>query len=258
MTKMTIKRFWKLAGRICPDGDVRPLMREVVNHCAAARGLPAAWETDMPGAAVKELGEALASFGGLSEWGAHEFGSLYTASLPPDVQKEKGSFYTPPEVADFMVRFALGIQIDRLARHPDPGNVLQVLATDPSCGAGVFLVSAARYVASRYVRRTTGLDEPAALLIRQALPEVLNCCVFGVDTDPIAVDLSRSVLWLELDGEKPITFMDRNVICGNVLEGDLPPRLAEIYPNPEDAFADASGTTRNATEQLGTEAGHDA
>jgi hypothetical protein len=104
----------------------------------------------------------------------------------------------------------------------------------------MFLASAARYVARRYVQRITGLHEPAALLIRQVLPEVMDCCVFGVDIDPIAVDLAKSALWLELDGEQPITFMDRNVIVGNVLEGDLPPRLAEILPNPEAAFSEVS------------------
>jgi hypothetical protein len=207
----------------------------------------------MPNDAVKELGEALTSLGGLPEWGAFELGSLYTASLPPEVQKERGSYYTPPEAADYMVRFSLGMVIDQLAEDPDPGNVLQVLATDPSCGSGVFLVSAARYIALRYVQRITGLEQPAALLIHQALPEVMDCCVFGVDIDPIAVDLSRSVLWMELAATQPITFMDRNVIRGNVLVGDLPPRLAEIYPNPEGAFADDSGTTRNATEHLETE-----
>lgn len=194
----------------------------------------------MPNDAVKELGEALTSFGELSEWGPHELGSLYTASLPPAVQKERGSYYTPPEAAEFMVRFSLGPQIDRLGEHPDPGNVLQILATDPSCGAGVFLVAAARYVALRCTQRFTGLDDPAALLIHQALPVVMDCCVFGLDTDPIAVDLSKSVLWMEIDGTQPITFMDRNVIVGNVLEGDLPPRLAEILPNPESAFPEAT------------------
>lgn len=240
MKQMTLKQFWKLAEHLCPDGDVQPLMREAVNHCATARGLPSAWQTDMANDAVKELGEALNSLGILSAWGAHELGSLYTASLPPAEQKERGSYYTPPEAADFMVKFSLGPQIDRLAEHPDPGNVLQILPTDPSCGAGVFLVSAARYVALRYVQRLTGVDEPAALLIHQALPEVMDCCVFGVDIDPIAVDLARTALWLEIDAEQPITFMDRNVICGNVLAGDLPPRLAEIVPNPEDAFAEVT------------------
>lgn len=236
MKQMTLKQFWKLAARLSPDGEMRPLMREVVNHCAAARGMSPAWETEMTNDAVKELGDALASLGELSEWGAYELGSLHTASLPPAVQKERGSYYTPTEAAEFLVRFSLGPPIDRLAEHPDPGNVLQILATDPSCGAGVFLVAAARYVALRYVQRVTGVDDPAVLLIHQALPEVMDACVFGVDIDPIAVDLSKSVLWMELDGEWPITFMDRNVIVGNVLEGDLPPRLAEILPNPEDAF----------------------
>ncbi|GAA4071019.1 hypothetical protein [Nonomuraea soli] len=49
--------------------------------------------------------------------------------------------------------------------------------------------------------------------------------------DPIAVDLAKSACWLEIDGALPITFMDRNIIVGSVLAGDLPPRHAEVFPN---------------------------
>src|SRR5439155_25769971 len=54
-------------------------------------------------------------------------------------------------------------------------------------------------------------------------------CVFGVDIDPIAVITTRTALWLETDGSVPITWLDRNVIVGNVLNGDQPPRLVERY-----------------------------
>lgn len=218
--------------------DLHALMRQAVNEVAAARGLPPAWEVDLPREAVKEIAAALAEFGDLAGWDSYTFGEAYTAAMGVKTQKTLGAYYTPPQVADHMVRFSLGLAIDELAQHPDPGNVLQVLATDPTCGSGTFLVSAARYVARRYVQRITGLDEPAAVLIHQALPEVMDCCVFGVDIDPIAVDLSRAALWLELDGTQPITFMDRNVAVGDVLEGFLPPRLAELNPNPT-PFAEA-------------------
>ncbi|MGR6922625.1 N-6 DNA methylase [[Actinomadura] parvosata] len=218
------------------DADLHLLMRQTVNEVAAARGLPPAWDTGLPIDAAKTIADALAEFGELKRWDSYTFGEAYTTAMGVKAQKHLGAYYTPSEVAYHTVRFSLGLAIDKLAQHPDPDNVLQVLATDPSCGSGTFLVVAARYIARRYVQRVTGLDEPAHLLIRQALPEVMDCCVFGVDIDPIAVDLAKSALWLEIDGEQPITFMDRNVIVGNVLEGDLPPRLAEIYPNPEGAF----------------------
>lgn len=233
---MKPQQIKKVMGRAlaAANGDLHLLMRQTVNEVAAARGLPPAWDTGLPIDAAKTIADALAEFGELKNWDSYTFGEAYTTAMDIKAQKHLGAYYTPPEVANPMVRYSLGLAIDQLAQHRDPGNVLQILATDPSCGSGTFLVSAARYIALRYVQRLTGLDEPAALLIHRAMPEVMDCCVFGVDIDPIAVDLAKSALWLELDGEQPITFMDRNVIVGNVLEGDLPPRLAEIYPNPID------------------------
>lgn len=238
MTPKQIKHVLARALRAA-GGDLHTLMRQAVNEVAAARGLPPAWDVDLSREAVKAIGAALAELGELQGWDSYTFGEVYTTAMDVKAQQDIGAYYTPVEVAAHTVRFSLGLVVDQLAESPDPRDMLQVLATDPSCGSGTFLVCAARYIALRYVQRVTRLEEPAALLIHQALPEVMDACVFGVDIDPIAVDLARSALWLELDAEQPITFMDRNVAVGNVLEGYLPPRLAEICPNPI-PFAEAS------------------
>lgn len=135
---------------------------------------------------------------------------------------EQGSYYTPDPLTKFMSRFVLDINLTRLGdRHP-----LDMLVLDPSCGAGAMLVRAARTLAARLVEIELH-REPTEDLIRGFLPYLAPDCIFGVDIDPVAVDLAKSALWLEANGVPDITWMDRNIICGNTLDGDEPPRLRE-------------------------------
>lgn len=200
------------------------IARAVVNRIAEARGLDLPWSD-----ADAALPDWLTSED-VSEWGVVELGLMRERLASKDERDKGGIWYTPPEVARSMVSFTIGGQIDQLlAKDPNPANVLQVLAYDPSCGAGVFLVEAARFMADRYASR---LAEDAGVeqqpwMTKWVMPQVLAESVFGIDRDPVAVDLAKSVLWLEIDGTEPITFMDRNVICGNPLNNDSPPALEE-------------------------------
>ncbi|MCU1671061.1 MAG: putative type modification enzyme [Blastococcus sp.] len=204
------------------------IVRTVINRVAASRGLMAPWpEADV------ELPAWLAG-ADVAGWGVEELGSARERLLTGEERDSGGVWYTPLPVAESMVELAVVPQLDRMSDHPDPGNVLQVLAMDPACGAGVFLVAAARRIAARYATRMAAHvgGEPTVALARWVMPEVLSECIFGLDVDPAAVDLARSVLWLETGGTVPITFMDRNVICGNPLQGDSPPRLEERIREP--------------------------
>jgi type II restriction/modification system DNA methylase subunit YeeA len=174
----------------------------------------------------------------VSGWGVAELGAFRERLLKEDERASGGVWYTPPELADFMTRFSIAPVLDRLADATDPASVLDVLALDPACGAGVFLVSAARLIANRYAG-LIAKAEPTDWMVAHVMPEVLSECVFGVDIDPVAVDLAKSALWLEIDGVEPITFMDRNVICGDALDQDSPPKLEERLGSPPD-LAEAS------------------
>lgn len=206
--------------------------RTAVNHLAAARGLPAPWpNTDVTLPAW--LQEAVDT-GQIAGWGVQELGEMRERLADEDQRAASGLFYTPDPVAAFMSRFSLDLALQRVVEPGDPGSVLQVVAVDPACGAGVFLVWAARKIATRYAAELAGINEPevSEQMIRLVLPEVMSECVFGIDIDPVAVDLARSVLWLETSGTQDITFMDRNVITGNALAGAhaVPPKLEERYP----------------------------
>jgi type I restriction-modification system DNA methylase subunit len=171
----------------------------------------------------------------MTDWDVPDLAGAYEHLID-----RSGAWFTPPEIANVMVRFSIGPQLDRLCQHPDPGNVLQVLAVDPSCGCGVFLVTAAKSIATRYAERLFG--EATNLTLAIVLPEVLSETIFGVDIDPIVVDVCKAALWFEVGGEQPITFMDRNIICGDTLAGPhvQPPKLAERLAERSDAISRAA------------------
>jgi hypothetical protein len=211
------------------------IVRHVVNRIAVDRGLAGPWpETDVT--LPRWLCEALTEQDTRS-WGAAELGAMRERLLSAGERKSGGIWYTPRETADFMVRFTIGAQLDRLANRDDPNSALQVLAVDPACGMGVFLVSAARLIARRYAALIFGC-EPDDGMERLVMPEVMRECVFGLDIDPVAITLAKSVLWLETLGKEEITFMDRNVIVENPLSGPdaMPPALEERYPTPTEAM----------------------
>jgi hypothetical protein len=203
----------------------RIVMRLLVDRLAAHRGLTApAWPmlaSPLEDVALEAPRRLLGDLD-VTDWDYTDVGTAYERLVPV-----KEVAYTPPQIAGFMTRFSLDLQLDRLARHPDPGNVLQVLAVDPSCGAGAFLVPASRYIAARYAERLFG--EVSDLTAAIVLPVVVSECIFGIDIDPVAVELCKASLWLELGGEQPLSYMDRNVICGNTLGAPhvQPPKLAE-------------------------------
>lgn len=185
----------------------------LVNAIAADRGLTLPWDAPYDGLPV------------LAD--VNEIGDVHQLLLGGQHQQrgEQGSYYTPDPLTQFMSRFVMDINLSRLGdRHP-----LDMLVLDPSCGAGAMLVRAARTLTTRLIELELG--EPTEYLIRGLLPHLAGDCIFGVDVDPVAVDLTKSALWLESDGIPPITWMDRNIICGNTLDGDEPPKLRERQAN---------------------------
>jgi type I restriction-modification system DNA methylase subunit len=160
--------------------------------------------------------------------GPEELGSVYEEMLQDsagDQRRSQGSYYTPGPVAAFMTKFAIDLGIGQLGPHPH--EVLRILACDPSCGAGVFMVAAARVLAHAYASRLIGGNEPSGDLTLAVMPHVILCCVFGVDKDPVAVDLAKLALSLETADTLTPAMLDRHIICGNTLDGDEPPAMTD-------------------------------
>jgi hypothetical protein len=149
----------------------------------------------LTGAVLAELESLLAFEGGddsttgpVSPWGSlHESvlarrpvledGRLSLRPSEPGVgtgRKSAGAYFTPPALVDWLLDRTLEPALD------DASEAGDVVVCDPSCGAGIFLVSATKRL------RTRGLSPQAAL-----------AAVVGVDRDAAALEIARACLWLE-------------------------------------------------------------
>jgi len=136
-------------------------------------------------------------------------------------RKATGTFYTPQPIAEYVVRRTLG----PLVRDAEPDRILQLRIVDPAMGSGAFLVAACRYLATAYeaaLIRAGGchpsdIGEHERAAIRRTVAER---CLYGVDLNPMAVQLARLSLWLTtLAGDRPLSFLDHRLHVGNSLIG---------------------------------------
>jgi len=137
------------------------------------------------------------------------------------VRKATGTFYTPQPIADYLVRRTLA----PLVRDAAPERILELRVVDPAMGSGAFLVAACRYLAAAYesaLVRSGGchaadLGPPERSAIRRAIAER---CLYGVDRNPMAVQLGRLSLWLAtLAADRPLSFLDHRLQVGDSLLG---------------------------------------
>jgi hypothetical protein len=137
------------------------------------------------------------------------------------VRKATGTFYTPQPIADYLVRRTLG----PLVRDLDADRILQLRIVDPAMGSGAFLVAACRYLAAAYeaalIRdgacHASDIDDADRARMRRTIAER---CLYGVDLNPMAVQLARLSLWLAtLSADRPLSFLDHRLATGDSLVG---------------------------------------
>lgn len=156
---------------------------------------------------------------------AYTLSETYESMQSVAAREEGGVWYTPRPIAQWMSTVSLRLGLRQVG--PEPGEVLRLIAYDPACGCGVFLIEAAQLLARAYAERLVG-GEPSPALILAVLPTVILRCVFGKDIDPVAVELARRALSLETGGMLRPDMLARHVVCGNSLEGpDGPPAMEE-------------------------------
>jgi hypothetical protein len=140
-------------------------------------------------------------------------------------RKTSGSYYTPDALVQTLLDSALDPVLDRLEAESEGSSddaaagLLTVTVIDPACGSGHFLLAAARRIATRVARlRADGV--PTQDDYRRALRDVVRLSIYGVDRNPMAVELSRVALWIEtVEPGKPLGFLDANLRCGDSLLG---------------------------------------
>lgn len=172
-----------------------------------------------------------------------ETGSFTLNSASGSERKTTGSYYTPTALINCLLDSALEpvIQAKRAA-NPTKGAeaLLSLKICDPACGSGHFLIAAAHRLAKHVAAARSGDDEPAPEAYRSALREVIGHCIYGVDLNPMAVELCKVNLWLEaLEPGKPLSFLDAHIQCGNSLLGTTPDLIAQGVP--DEAFTPISG-----------------
>ncbi len=166
-----------------------------------------------------------------------------------------GTFYTPDFIVRYLVHEALKPLIDEIEAtetvqaakktgKKDNSFALAVLKLnilDPAMGSGHFLVRATEWLADQIVYHPTTEFQiktvPPGLSQEQAeiaywRRRVVESCIYGVDYNPLAVELAKLSLWLTcISTDEPLSFLDHHLRPGNSLIGA---RLSELGALPRD------------------------
>ena len=177
-------------------------------------------------------------------------------------RKATGSYYTPEYVVEYIVKETLeplvtDITEDLMAQsarneggfaNEFAERIFDLKILDPAMGSGHFLTSTIDYLAREIIdaqerqaaqQGIETVDEDHD--INWARRQVAQRCIYGVDLNPLAVELAKVSLWLRtLAAEQPLAFLDHHLKTGNSLVGG---DIEEI----EELESDASGDGQNAS-----------
>lgn len=172
-------------------------------------------------------------------------GALYVTESA--LRRNTGTHYTPRFLAEQVVEGALEPLIYRhgplqtadrdqwVSKSSD--EILALRVADIAMGSAAFLVAAARYLAgaliAAWVREgavvlpersddseARPLDADEDPLVIEARRQVIENCLYGVDINPMAVEMAKLSLWLvSMDPRRPFTFLDDRLVAGDSLLG---------------------------------------
>ena len=148
---------------------------------------------------------------------------------PNEERRRSGSHYTPRELTEPIVRHTLAPILERLRGEdggaPTPVQILDIKVCDPAMGSGAFLVETCRQLADALIDAWGAHGEmpdipPDEDEVVHARRLVARKCLYGVDRNPMAVDLAKVSLWLgTLARDHPLTFVDHAFRHGDSLVG---------------------------------------
>lgn len=168
-----------------------------------------------------------------------EFGSVYEGLLEYDpafndvtgqpifsfvkgsARSSSGSHYTPEELVKPLIKHSLDYLIADKLKEKDPENALLSLSIcDVACGSGHILLSAARRVGFELAKLRSNEEQPTPSVLRLAVRDVIKNCIYGVDKNPLAIELCKVALWLEAHNPgEPLNFLDHHIKCGDAIVG---------------------------------------
>ena len=151
------------------------------------------------------------------------------ALQPSEERRHSGSHYTPRSLTEPIVRTTLAPVLGALrgdaGQSPRPEAVLELKVCDPAMGSGAFLVETCRQLGDALIegwnahggRPEIPPDEDEVVFARRL---VARRCLYGVDRNPVAVDLAKMSLWLAtLARDHALTFVDHALRHGDSLVG---------------------------------------
>ncbi|MHA1962271.1 MAG: Eco57I restriction-modification methylase domain-containing protein [Candidatus Thorarchaeota archaeon] len=157
-------------------------------------------------------------------------------------RKTTGSYYTPDYIVKYIVKNTIGPIVEERTRSSIDNNrkisneILKIRVLDPAMGSGHFLVEATEFLADalldaveKDVKRK--LQPPVESSLEWAKREVVRHCIYGVDLNDLAVELSKVSLWLStVSADKPLSFLNHRLKCGNSLIGA---RMSALRDHPK-------------------------
>jgi hypothetical protein len=151
-------------------------------------------------------------------------------------RKSSGSYYTPEPIVQYVIEQALGplVRGENRAGHwrnvpLTADEILGLKVVDPAMGSGHFLLAATEYLARAHAaapgRGLRGASEEQLTHSRRLVAER---CIYGVDVNPMAVELAKlSLRLLTVGRARPLCFLDHHLRAGNAIVGAWVEDLAE-------------------------------
>ncbi len=162
----------------------------------------------------------------------------YSCNFDTSTERSKsGSHYTPEELVQPLLKHSLEYLIEDRIKEPHlfvrteetknlsvkeqkVNALLNLKVCDVACGSGHILLSAARRISLEIARIQNDEEQPNPLAIRKAMKDVVRRCIYGVDKNPLAVELCKVALWLEAHNPgEPLNFLDHHIKCGDSIVG---------------------------------------
>lgn len=156
-----------------------------------------------------------------------------------DERSKSGSHYTPEELVQPLIKHSLEYLVEERIKEPkkfltneeiqkassgggglEGAALLKLKVCDVACGSGHILLSAARRIALEVARKQFNEEQPSPAHLRWATRQVINHCIYGVDKNPLAVELCKVAMWLEAHNPgEPLNFLDHHIKCGDAIVG---------------------------------------
>jgi hypothetical protein len=159
-------------------------------------------------------------------------GQAYILSLrnKKGERKASGSYFTLDSLVDHVVRTTILPLLEQCGNNAE--KILALKIVDPSMGSAHFLVKMVDVMAWHLTLNCKPLDEsvfddngPAEYAYWKR--QVVENCIYGIDFNPMAVELAKVALWLHTASYgHPLSFLDHHLKCGNSLVGASLTRIA--------------------------------